>query len=112
MPKPDEQFRRLYGIPANIDGKKTITGQIMFRKSAQVAPDDSGRQLMMVFGVVAVPKDAPIKEHEQYTVSGDLEDNLFQDLQLEVGLNESVKPDCEMEGNSIAGILKSPIWRI
>jgi len=111
--KAGNPFETLYGIPANINLTESITGQIMFRKATDIAPDGSGRKMMMVFGVVAIPEEAPIEEHEQYTVLGELENNLFQDLQLQIGLNDSVKPNEQITiGNSIAGILKSPIWRV
>ena len=115
MSKPvtDSQFYRLYGYPANIDREKVITGQVLFQKNLQQTPPNDGtdRELMIIAGVVAVPKTSPIVEHLQYPVLGTFDETMFRDLTIELALNEFVDPG-NLNGMGIAGILQSPIWRV
>lgn len=109
----DPQFFRLYGIPANIDREKVMTGQVLFQNSRQSTPinDDTDRELMVIVGVVAVPKNSPIVEHLQYPVLGEFDQNMFQDMTIQLALNESCDPG-DLKGLGISGIIKSPIWRV
>jgi len=88
-----------------------ITGQLVFRPSSQHPPgvkDD--RILTMVFGVVAVPKIFPIDDHVQYPILGHLDDG----LKIHLKLNEGTEIDKEYYplGESISGLMTSPIWRV
>jgi hypothetical protein len=110
----DPHFARLYGIPLNVKREECVTGQVMFQKSSQQTPtnDETNRQLMIIFGVVAVPKDFSIEDHIQYPALGQFEENMFKDLNLQISLNEGIKPNLETKGVGVAGLLKSPIWRV
>jgi len=109
----DPEFSRIYGFPVNIDREKVVTGQVLFQKSSQQTPlnDGTDRELMIIAGVVAVPKASPIIEHLQYPVLGTFDETMFRDLTIELALNEFVDPG-NLNGMGIAGILQSPIWRV
>lgn len=51
--------------------EKMMTGQLIFRESRQEVHGDPNKKLMMVVGVVAVPKDFDLKGEHKYTVSGE-----------------------------------------
>lgn len=57
-----------------------ISGQIVLRESSQKTPkgDDTDRKLMMVVGVIAVPKHLNLKGEHKYTIAGNLPQNLYQ----------------------------------
>jgi hypothetical protein len=104
----DPEFARLFNVKPQQD---IMTGQIMFRKSGDSCPDASGRKLMMMFGVVAVPSDLVIiKDDIQYPIVA----HSFENLNIKVGINEGAKlpEDFYPIGMSIAGLLTSPIWRV
>ena len=110
--KPDSEFARIYGIPVNVKREEVMTGQVMFRKSSQITPpgDDTDREMMIVVGIVAVPKGTNIDDHIQYPVVGEFDQTMFDDLKLQVGLAEGETPKIELNGLGVAGLLKSPIW--
>lgn len=109
----DPEFLRIYGIPVNVNREEIITGQIMFQKSSDKTPpgDGTGRVMMVVFGIVAVPKDT-IKDHIQYPLIGEFDTTIFNDLKVKIGLDEGVVPVPEIKGLGIAGLLKSQIWKV
>jgi hypothetical protein len=53
-----------------MDTKNMITGQLIFRESMESVQNDPDKQLMMVVGVVSVPKNFNLKGEHKYTVSG------------------------------------------
>lgn len=107
------EFKIIYGIPVNIDREKVMTGQVLFQSSIPSTPtnDDTDRELMVIVGVVAVPKNSPIVEHLQYPVLGEFDQNMFQDMTIHLDINESSNPG-NLKGLGISGIIKSPIWRV
>jgi hypothetical protein len=110
----NHEFARLYGIPLNVNREIILTGQVMFQKAADKPPpgDGTDRVLMAVFGIVAVPKDS-IKDHLQYPVVGTFDATIFDDLKIDIDLDQGVKPDIpETKGLGIAGLLKSSIWKV
>lgn len=50
---------------------KMMTGQLIFRESKEKVHNDPNKKLMMVVGVVAVPKDFDLKSEHKYTVAGE-----------------------------------------
>ena len=85
-----------------------ITGQIIFRDSAQDAPDGSGRKLMAFVGIIAAPKNFELKGEHQYTIvaknDGSLQFSIMSPKGIDVS-NVTV-------GNSFTGILRAPIWQV
>lgn len=54
-----------------MDREKMMTGQLIFRESKEKVHNDPNKKLMMVVGVVAVPKDFDLKSEHKYTVAGE-----------------------------------------
>jgi len=110
-----------------MDRNKLITGQLVFRET-QEEPD--GRKLMMVVGVIAVPKDLELKGEHKYTIGGSTAtqgiEGLFNlvdpDFKLPKPFKEvnlTLYPETaedihdEIIGNSIGGVLISHRrWRV
>jgi hypothetical protein len=109
----DPQFKRLFGIPANADRSKIMTGQLMFRKSYTSAPGDlTDRKLHIIVGIVAVPESFNIEQHILYPISGEMDANLFQDITIQLGINEAIKPEVDLNGYGLSGIVTTPMWRV
>lgn len=86
---------------------KMISGQLFFRDTRD--SDGSDRKLMMVVGIIAVPKDSSLKGEHKYTVAGD--DDTFGG---KPGL--VIHPDSEdltelAKGMAAGSLLTQPIWR-
>lgn len=81
-----------------------LTGQLIFRDSAQPSPRD-GCKLMMVCGVIAVPLDFPFKGEHQYVISGG-SGNLYVHLGTEVNLTEQIST------MTLCQTITSPLWRV
>lgn len=92
--------------------KENLTGQLIFRLAARdcrrLIPNDD-RQLYMVFGAVAVPKDFEIKDEHQYEVAG-VRHHVFAQINIVLPTANDVSEITR--GNTPGGILKMPIWRI
>lgn len=82
-----------------------ITGQLIFRETP-VKRDD--RVLMMVVGVVAVPTDTFMGEH-QYVVVGKDNGDL---ISLSVLRQGAVDHSATSIGSSLGSLLLQPIWRV
>jgi hypothetical protein len=110
---PDPQFERLFGFPMNVDREKIMTGQVLFRKSSSTPPgDDTKRKLHILIGIVAIPKNFNIKDHILYPVSGEVENNLFNDISIQLAMNEASVPPFDLTGYGLSGIVTSPMWRV
>lgn len=103
-----------------------VTGQIMFRKAADYsnghaqAPDGSGRRVMMVVGVIAVPDDFPFDDETLYTISDDQPDIVVTALFGAKAVkgrfvvhpeSGQTLPEEMRKGFSIDGLLTAGIWR-
>jgi len=91
---------------------KMISGQIFLRDARGNTKDMDGsdRKLMMVVGIIAVPKDTNFKSEHKYTVAGDSDT-----FGGKPGL--VIHPDSEdltklAEGMAAGSMLTQPIWRI
>lgn len=83
-----------------------ITGQLFIRDSNAPAPSKAGHKLIMVVGVLAVPKDTFLKGEHQYVVSG-TDDGLLSILSDgAVDLTEQAR------GLQIGHLLTRPLWRV
>lgn len=51
--------------------EKMMSGQLIFRESREEVKNEPNKKLMMVIGVVAVPKDFDIKGEHKYTIVGE-----------------------------------------
>jgi hypothetical protein len=106
----DPQIIRLFGIESKEDIKELMTGQVMFRKSRTKAPGDiTNRTIAIIIGVVALPIDSDISDHIQHPVAGRISEDGV--LKLYIDLNDKTDYSDEMKGNSLSGIVMSPIWR-
>ena len=84
---------------------KMVTGQVVFRDAAEVAPTNDGRKLMMIVGVIAVPNDFVFEPEHQYIVSGNPQGQLT--VHAESGEDISIMS----HGCSLGGLVLQPIWR-
>jgi hypothetical protein len=81
----------------------SVSGQIITRDKGE-APDGSGRDLIMVMGVIAVPKGSFKPEH-QYTVFSNAADCLFVHP-AGVDLTDMIR------GWDAGSIFCHPLWRV
>lgn len=81
-----------------------MTGMLMARPVEAKAVD--GRNLVILFGIVAVPKEILLKEGHQYVLAGDKNGVIQIDFDSPIDNSEIAK------GNSPAGLLLEPIWRV
>lgn len=84
----------------------TVTGQLIFRDAAMHAPTNDGRKLMMVVGIVAVPRDFEFKGEHQYEVNGTPDGKLTVHLETGNTLDGRVSRGC-----SLGSLVMEPIWR-
>ena len=93
--------------------KNLLTGRFFFRDKGDV-PGNDDRKMMMVCGVIAFPKDYPIKGEHIYPVVGmqnDFSDKLPQ-IEITIGIKDNQDISSKTVGNSTAKIFKSPIWKV
>lgn len=72
-----------------MDRNDLLSGQIVLRESSQEV-DDTDRKLMMVVGIISVPKDFELKGEHKYTVVGQKKPKGLE------GLFNLVDPDFKM----------------
>jgi hypothetical protein len=84
-----------------------ITGELFIRKSAENAPDGSGRKLVIVAGIIAVPENVDLGDETMHVVVGKSMDDVTV-----LTLCYPHEPAEETRGNGISGILRAPIWRV
>lgn len=113
-----------------------ITGQVVLRESNEKTPngDNTDRQLMMIVGVIAVPKHFKLKGEHKYTIAGKQKEidrmmGLFQmvDPNFSLGekpsgfeeINLTLFPETEedisdeTQGQGAAGVITSHRrWRV
>ena len=105
-----------------ISGKeKSMTGQLFFREQGKAK---DGRRLFMVVGLVAVEDNLPIKTEHKYPVADmltlsknphGLDECIIGDslpLTLVIGTGDGEDMKEETEGEGVAGILTTPMWRV
>ncbi len=100
-----------------------ISGQLFFRNAGPrfykdryeldehqkpSAPDGSGRDLVMVVGIIALPQGHPIQGECQYVVIGN---NEHDTTRLSVMNNHFIDRTEMAKGQSLGGLITSPIWR-
>lgn len=72
-----------------------ISGQIVLRDASDTTPggDDTDRKMMLVVGVIAVPKNLNLKGEHKYTIAGNLKEKgmlgLFQMVDPDFGKSET-----------------------
>ena len=90
---------------------KIISGELFLREAGGDTKDMDGsdRKLMMVVGVIAVPKDTKLKGEHKYTVVGDL---LVGDKITLVIHNDAEDLTEAAEGMAAGSMLTQPIWRV
>ncbi len=82
-----------------------ITGQLFIRNSGD-SLDESGRKLIMVVGVLAIPENTFLKGEHQYTVVGN------DDGQLTILSDGVVDLTEQARGYQIGHLLTQPLWRV
>jgi hypothetical protein len=96
--------------PGPAKGKPEITGQLMTRPSSIKAPDGSGRQVIMVFGLLAVGEGSTLHQSDrQFTVRG--QDLAGLGVQLTV-LAGPIDLSERTKGLSVDQLLTSPLWKV
>jgi hypothetical protein len=107
---------------------KHITGQLFFRFSREQTPiEGDPRELFMVVGVLAVPKDLMIQDAHQYTITGSvptlnqlhqLVDPEFNDgtpkdiYNLELHRVTGTDFSEKTRGMGLGHLVTSPMWRV
>ncbi len=81
-----------------------MTGLLMARPVGSKTPD--GRNLVILFGIVAAPEAMNFKEGYQYAVAGGENGIVYLNMDTPIDNSKMAR------GNSTAGILCSPIWRV
>jgi len=107
-----------------------ITGQIVLRDSSATPPgDDTGRKIMMVVGVIAVPPELNLKGEHKYTIAGTPSggiESLYKMMDPGFGkltenfeeINFTLLPETGedltdvIHGAMLGNILLKPIWRV
>jgi hypothetical protein len=98
------------------------TGQLFIREASSSREHTIGKRLVIVAGVIEVDESFPLEGETQYvtigretsTAAGDevVELTLFKRLALTLEDWEKVHPYFKhLKGQSIDGLLLSPIWR-
>lgn len=91
---------------------KQITGQLIVRYAGGANCPDAeriagkGRQLVMVFGILAVPIESKFKDEHQYPVTGDASNV------VRICEEQGVDVSATSIGDSPSGLLRQPIWRV
>lgn len=85
-----------------------LTGHLFVRDGQGNAAD--GRRLMMVVGVIAIPKDAEIKGEHQYTLIGNKFEDGFRLSML--GGAEAIDRTAEAKGENLGNLILQAIWRV
>ena len=98
-----------------------ITGQIVLRDVNKKA-DNTGRKLMMVIGIIAVPESRGLKGEHKYTIAEDQMEQLFQiidpglaksgEIKLTVFKESEEDVSEETIGDSPTGIFRKPFWQV
>lgn len=89
-----------------------ITGQLIFRDVGQPPYEmEKGTKLMMVFGIIKVPENTPLKGEHQYIVTGK-EKPEHEVTGLVIHQLHGQDVSNVTEGQAPTGILRSPIWRV
>ena len=69
-PLPEETFDEFNLLLKLLKREQLATGQLFFRTAdVGTPPDDSGRTIMLVIGVVAIPEGSPIKDGCRYSTA-------------------------------------------
>ncbi len=92
---------------------RMVTGQVIFREATEQAPNGSDRKLMMVVGLIAVPRDYPFKGEHQYTISSPLLPLLSGRASATLVVHEQTGVDRteDARGMDLGYLLTQPIWR-
>ena len=96
----------------SLDRNTIVTGQLFFRHGGPAMESDmSYRQVFMICGLLALPVGCEIKGEHQYSVAGIYSPEndsaiIAVDMQTETDLTDIAM------GNTLTGLLRSPIWRI
>jgi|GEM_PF-2411358 len=94
--------------------KTMVTGQLFFRNAVAPfdssqqgeAPDGSGRKMVIVVGVLAVPKDFKPKGEHQYIVVGPGSGDSLSIMPMgEVDLTERAR------GQTLGGLVCDDVWQ-
>lgn len=87
--------------------KPLVTGSLYFRDAAGGPKMPDGMKLMLVFGVIAVPKNFPIAAESVSTVRG-----FPNPDSVELHFDPVGKPQPKYFGWSAESILGEPIWKV
>jgi len=90
--------------------KADITGMV-FVRDAYDRPQADGRRLVMLVGVLAVPKDTDLPAEHQFVVMGS---DLPETLRLHIMKDQRVDhtDDPQTRGMRLEQILLLPLWRV
>jgi hypothetical protein len=88
-----------------------ISGQLIFREVGKETIEQTGKHLMMVVGIIAIPEGV-VNGETQYVVTGPDTPDYFGSLMLAVH-SSTGKPLAETEQSKPVGsLLLEPIWRV
>lgn len=81
----------------------TLTGMLMARPSGEKTLD--GREIVLLFGIVASPEEMNLKEGHQFVVTGN------EKGQLQLHIDNPIDRSDISRGNTPSGLLCDSIWR-
>jgi hypothetical protein len=86
--------------------KGRITGQVIIREVKENLDLADGRKLVIIFGILALPKDSDLKSEHQYPVFGDVSNV------VRIAEEQGQDVSAQTIGNTPGGLLSQPIWRV
>ena len=90
---------------------KVLTGQLITRPAGK---SQDGRDLVMIYGIVAVDPDSPLKkEGMQYIVTGSSDfEQAGRILPINLHQDAAIDRSKETDGNTPGSVMMAPIWRV
>lgn len=85
---------------------QVTTGQVVIRHFGD-APDGSGRKLVAIVGLIAVPDGDSLRTENQYTLVGNADGT-----RLTIYPETAINRRHEMHGQKIGDMLTEEIWRV
>lgn len=84
-----------------------LTGQLIFREAFRKSRRDD-HKIMMVCGIISVPNDFPINGEHQYVITG----GIARPAEIHLHTDSEINLTDKLEGLTLDGMIKSPIWRV
>ena len=91
----------------------TVKGQLFFRDTGKDHPSDPNMKVMLVMGLVAVPKDFSIKGEQMCKIMGETGHNMQGQPTIALMVDGKGQPiGKQYMGWNAEDIFTAPVWRI